>query len=351
MSAYTQHIEKSLSELLLQHNCVIIPDFGALVGNRVAAFLDESKNTFYPPYKKLVFNAQLQINDGLLIQTLAEKASVPFDEAAKEISNAIKHWQLLLKNGKEVSINGVGVFKKQKDRSIAFHQDFSINFLPEAYGLQPIHVVALAKGNLKEKISRQIIDSAVPSAPKEGMNWKQMAAAVVLPVLGASTLFFSLNLGSGNITQMNWNPFASSSTEQTVVKSSHADVVISLSAQQSENSNELLAMYTKKAVDQNASKHKVRVDSTAVVKTIVKSKVAHVSSAKYHIIAGCFANDENAAKYLEEIKAAGFDAQIAGKTPNGLTRVAYGSYTTRNEAIQGLSKAKEHSKDAWISAE
>jgi len=351
MSAASQHIGKTLAELLHQHNCVIIPNFGALVGNRVAAYLDENKNIFNPPYKKLVFNAQLQMNDGLLVQAIANAASITFEEAVKDLDLLVKYWNLQLKNGKDISLLGVGVFKKLKDKSVAFHQDYSVNFLPEAYGLEPIHVVAQKKGNIKEKISRQIIDSAVPSAKKEGMTWRQVAAAVVLPVLGASTLFFSLNLGSGNVTQMNWNPFASSSKETLAVKEVHADVVINLSAQKSQSNDELLAMYTKKAVEQNAAKHKVLADSTSVVKRIVKEEVSINTSANYHVIAGCFANEENAAKYLEEIKAAGFDAHLVGKTPNGLTRVAYSSYSTRNEALQGLSKAKEHSKDAWISAE
>ena len=67
----------------------------------------------------------------------------------------------------------------------------------------------------------------------------------------------------------------------------------------------------------------------------------------------CFANEDprnkEIAKYLEEIKAAGFDAHLAGKTPNGLTRVAYGSYNNRTEAIKALADARaKHSREAWM---
>jgi cell division septation protein DedD len=352
MSAASQHIEKTLAELLYNHNCVIIPGFGALVGNRAAAYLDENKNTFYPPYKKLVFNAQLQMNDGLLVQGLAAQSSLGFEEILSQVENVVKNWQEQLRKGKQISLIGVGVFKRTKDKSIAFHQDFSVNFLPESYGLQAIHVVALQKVNIKEKITRQIIDSSVPSAKKEGMTFTQVAAAVVVPILAASALFLSLNLGKTQTTTMNWNPFAGKSDEAKVMNDNRSDVVISMSAQIAESNDELLAMYTKKAVENNAEKHRALADSTEVAVSAPTLKPASHFSAKYHVIAGCFASEENAAKYLEEIKAAGFDAHLAGKTPNGLTRVAYGSYNNRTEAIKALADARaKHSREAWMSAE
>jgi len=352
MSAASQHIEKTLAELLHNHNCVIIPGFGALVGNRAAAYLDENKNTFYPPYKKLVFNAQLQMNDGLLVQGLAAQSSLGFEEVLSQLENLVKNWQDQLRKGKQISLLGVGAFKRTKDKSVAFHQDFSVNFLPESYGLQAIHVVAFQKGNIKEKITRQIIDSSIPSAKKEGMTFTQVAAAVVVPMLAASALFLSLNLGKTQTTTMNWNPFAGKLDEVKVMKDTRSDVVISMSAQKGESTDDLLAMYTKKAVENNGEKHRALADSTEVVISAPAIKSTTNSSAKYHVIAGCFASEENAAKYLAVIKTAGFDAHLAGKTPNGLTRVAYGSYNDRTEAMKALADARaKHSRDAWMSAE
>jgi cell division protein FtsN len=348
MSAASLHIDKTLAELLYNHNCVIIPGFGALVGNRAAAYLDENKNTFYPPYKKLVFNSQLQMNDGLLVQGLVTATSLTFEEVNAQLESVVKHWQLELRRGKEISLVGVGVFKRTKDKSIAFHQDFSVNFLPESFGLQAIHVVALQKGNIKEKITRQIIDSSIPSAKKDRMTAMQVAAAIVVPVLAASALFLSLNLGKEQTTTMSWNPFASN-TEAEVKPAVHPDIVINLSAQQIDSNDELLAMYTKKAVEQNSEKEQASIDSNLVVKKTPILKSVANDTAKYHVIAGCFAVEENAINFVEQIKSAGFDAHIAGKTTNGLIRVAYGSYNSREEAIQALADARaKHSREAWL---
>lgn len=349
MSAVSLHIDKTLADLLYNNNCVIIPGFGALVGNRAAAYLDENKNTFYPPFKKLVFNSQLQMNDGLLVQGLVAATSLSFEEVNVQLESVVKHWQMELRKGKDISLAGVGVFKRTKDRSIAFHQDFTVNYLPESYGLQAIHVVAIPKGNIKEKITRQIIDSSIPSAKKEKMTVMQVAAAIVVPVLAASALFLSLNLGKEQTTAMSWNPFASKAetAEQKLV--ARPDIIINLSTQQHDSNDELLAMYTKKAVDQHAQKELATVDSTLVVKKTQVFKSESHDSATYHVIAGCFAVEENAVKFVEQIKMAGFNAHIAGKTTNGLIRVAYGSYTSRHEAMQALAEARaKHSREAWL---
>jgi cell division septation protein DedD len=57
---------------------------------------------------------------------------------------------------------------------------------------------------------------------------------------------------------------------------------------------------------------------------------------------------ENATNYLEKLKAEGFDAEIAG-TKDGMTLVAYGIYTSRNEAENALTNLRS-SDDvrAWI---
>ncbi len=352
MSELSQKIDKSIAELLFNHNCVIIPGFGALVGNRVAANLDENKNTFYPPYKKLVFNVQLQMNDGLLVQEFSKHLLLSFEEAELRLNDVVKHWQSEFKKGKEVSIDKVGVFKRSKDRKIEFHQDFSVNYLLEAYGLQPIHVLSVQRDTIKEKITRQIIDSSLPSAKKERMSWQQVAAAVLLPAVAASALFLSINFKSNQVSQMNWNPFTED-TDTVAIQSTNPDVVINLSLREELTESKLWEKYAEKAKELKDEKLRAVADSTDVKIPVKEFNTYHKSgSKKYLVIAGCFASEENANRFLEEVKSAGFNAQIVGKTHNGLTRVAYGVYDTQSAALNSLSEARtKHGKDAWMVVE
>lgn len=53
-------IEKYISELLYQYDCVIIPGFGGFIGNYSPALIDPIYHTFHPPYKSLLFNINLK---------------------------------------------------------------------------------------------------------------------------------------------------------------------------------------------------------------------------------------------------------------------------------------------------
>ena len=57
-------ISKYISELLFLHDCVIIPEFGGFVGNNKSAVLNEITRTISPPSKEILFNLNLQTNDG-----------------------------------------------------------------------------------------------------------------------------------------------------------------------------------------------------------------------------------------------------------------------------------------------
>ena len=59
-------IEKLIGDLLLRHNCVVVPSFGGFVAKQVSAVIDYKTGVMHPPKKSLLFNKQLINNDGLL---------------------------------------------------------------------------------------------------------------------------------------------------------------------------------------------------------------------------------------------------------------------------------------------
>ena len=344
MNVAELHIPSVIAELLYAHNCVIIPGFGGLVGNRVAAHLDSNKNTFYPPYKKLVFNSHLQMNDGLLATALSTQKQVPYNEALAAVDALVKSWNSRLQKGQEITLNEIGKFKKSKDNSIAFHQDFSVNYLAEAFGMQAIHVAATQRGSIKEKISRQIIDSTIPSA-KNTSTWMKVAAVIAAPI-AATALFFAMNLPHNASTELNWNPFTWSTSEQALpALPANPDVTITIVRPEDFfNKEEVLKIYTEKLTEPKMEL------STSVVKELPSEKTTTLAENHYHVIAGCFAEEQNAALFLAELKAIGFAAEILPKTPNALIRVTYGSYNNKLDALKGLASARlKHSPNAWMS--
>ena len=65
-------LSQYISNLLYRYDCVVVPEFGAFLAHKIPAKIQENKNSFYPPSKRLSFNAQLQINDGVLANHISE---------------------------------------------------------------------------------------------------------------------------------------------------------------------------------------------------------------------------------------------------------------------------------------
>ena len=65
-----------ISELLFFHDCVILPNFGGLVGNPQSAKLNKTTGILSPPSKQILFNANLKTNDGLLITHISNQENV-----------------------------------------------------------------------------------------------------------------------------------------------------------------------------------------------------------------------------------------------------------------------------------
>ena len=60
-------LDLHIRNLLHEHDCVILPSFGGFVANYHSAKIDPIINLIHPPKKHIVFNKNLQNNDGLLV--------------------------------------------------------------------------------------------------------------------------------------------------------------------------------------------------------------------------------------------------------------------------------------------
>ncbi len=143
-----------ISTLLFDHDCVIIPGFGGIVGNRKPAWFNEVNQRFYPAYKELGFNQNLKNNDGLLANQIAQEEELDFNAALEFISTEVSKIQSELARSKKFELEEVGNFKRDADSNLRFEQDLSFNYLKASYGLEPVQVVGLKINSTREK-SRQ----------------------------------------------------------------------------------------------------------------------------------------------------------------------------------------------------
>ncbi|MFN5984496.1 MAG: hypothetical protein ACK479_13600 [Fluviicola sp.] len=135
-------VEQLIADLLLQHNCVIVPGFGGFVAQRIPAQIDTEKGQVHPPKKSILFNRQLIANDGLLIATYAQRLGVSFEHAQSTVNALIRSWDEQLRSEVRISIDRVGILYLDAERNICFEQDRFSNLLLQSFGLTSVRFVS-----------------------------------------------------------------------------------------------------------------------------------------------------------------------------------------------------------------
>ncbi len=131
MNELSRHIEV----LLLEHDCVIIPQLGGFVAQYVSAHRVTEEQTIYPPFRTVGFNAQLTLNDGLLVQSYMQAYDTSYPETLRMIEDEVNHLKETLQNKGSFEFRGIGILSLNLDGTYHFTPNESGVLSPELYGL------------------------------------------------------------------------------------------------------------------------------------------------------------------------------------------------------------------------
>ncbi len=384
------YIEELIGDLLLRHNCVVIPSFGGFVAGQTSAIFDATKGSIIPPRKSLLFNKQLINNDGLLIAAYAHATKKSYEESNNYIQKQIQHWHHKLDAGERISIDRVGFIFLDHERNIGFEQDRFHNLLLASYGLGKVHFVSqediqlIAQQEIFTLSGEPILEketvtpifelpkdsgddltndeSKHVSSPIRNINskkvWKYAVAAVLLPVC-FYTYWIPIKtnvLESGIISFQDFNPFHT--THDGSYKKEQLDLRISPQIVESDLDQILRSLpadvevfsypvdidvYVPVKVKEHITPKNSAVTTTLDIKNnpspkkiVAEEKNVVTSKPTSHLIVGCFSTKENATKLVTELKQKGFNAYIVD-VQNGLHRVS--ACNSNSDSV--LSNAKE----------
>lgn len=113
-------LERHIEILLLQNDCVIVPQLGGFVAHHVDARYDSRDNMFLPPMRTLGFNQKLQINDSLLAQSYIEAYDISYPEAMSRINDDVNELKQRIENEGSYALNGIGVLSYNENGSYEF---------------------------------------------------------------------------------------------------------------------------------------------------------------------------------------------------------------------------------------
>ena len=179
-----EHIEY----LMLSNDCVVVPGFGAFIAQYTSSHNCAQNSTFTSPKRSISFNASINHNDGLLANSIAKKASIPYAEALKQIEKSTTICRQALSDGSEVPFGRLGFFINNGEghiEFIPFHHELAND---DFFGLQSFSFPTLAERNAQVAAEETVSETySEPEINIGRRNWfshkaVQIAASIVMLV-------------------------------------------------------------------------------------------------------------------------------------------------------------------------
>jgi hypothetical protein len=344
-------LDQYISELLYQYDCVVVPGLGGFVANYKSATIQPIQNTFSPPSKSISFNKNLNNNDGLLANLVAQKEGVSFDESNQKIEIAVAAIKGDLKQLKKHLLKDVGTLFLDDENRIQFEPQNKVNYLLGSYGLPVFQKQPIKRESLEEKITKEFVDRTAPLKVVKGNSstkWK-VAAAIGIPLAFLAGWIPTQYDLTGDVNYANLNPFKPE--EKSVYVPNNSSPKFYEPTEQ--NIKEQIALADESAnflevnMGENETTFVVQLKEQPIAEAVSTYVASSSRELNYHIVGGCFSSKNNARKLVRKLKKEGFDAAIVGKR-KGLWTVSYSSFATRQEAVEALADAQDHNTKAWI---
>lgn len=317
-----------IQQLLLTNNCVIIPNFGAFIGNYHPAEIRLQFNTIEPPAKLIAFNRSLQNNDGLLINAVAHHFLVSYHEAEMLVADFVKQCNASLNQHKSLILKDIGRFVLDAENNLQFQPYYTKNYLLDSFGLQAMSIQPiqrlkdneiLVRENYQRVLHPEFMEDAV--TPKRASTKVAYWFTAVLAVLFLGTSLF-LNIQKGATYQ-----------NQTSLLPDFNKTVIPVTVPENKTEAPIAESPVVKAEE-------------AVKKAVVTSP-AKLSKNKAYIVIGAFFDEVRADKLKTEAESKGYVVNISKDNSNGLFRTTVQVENTEVEST--LQKVKsEINARAWV---
>ena len=321
-----------IKELLYQHECVTVPHFGAFL-TRISGATVTNEGAFSPPRKEILFNRLLSTNDGILAHYYAQKEAISYEQALRKIEKEVS----LLKKRIQTQVlrfPGVGEMQLSPDKKWHFLPLGKINFNTRAFGLP--------------NFQRNPLFTSIQSETSKIIS--------IMENSNNDDLMFEPDGNDENLTNENKN-----SKMRYVLIGVVAAVLISCAYYLGQNyvtgemikQQELAQEKIKKNV-QEATFDLGILGTVSIAAEAAGSApfsnddIAYSYEKYYSVIAGSFRSIENANNLISQLKADGYNAELAKGSPDGLYRVAFGRFTSKRKAYNLLSFVKNaQEEEVW----
>ncbi|MBO7582040.1 MAG: SPOR domain-containing protein [Bacteroidaceae bacterium] len=376
MISLARHIEL----LLLEHDCVIVPGLGGFIANHAEArYTGDEEQLFLPPYRTIGFNQQLQVNDGLLVQSYMAAYDTSYPAANLQMEKDLEKMMQELEMNGEYELENVGTLKKGLNENISFISPETGALTPSLYGLYSYEMKSLQHVIKEKDIERNLQAAAAmhiaqkeTAAKVETEKQEPKQNGVVIRInrhwldvgisaAAAVVLFFCFSYMAMNQPSNNADTVVASfpTMEKVAVKANtpaakpaeapakeKVATETPVKAEPAKESAEKAPVKVEPAKE-SAEKAPAKVEPAKVEP--VKAEPAK-KAGRYAIVLATYVSQDNAERFIKTLAKEGLGEGRYVK--NGkVSRVLYSEYANEAAAQEALGKFRKQNSafsDAWI---
>ena len=353
MKDLSRHIEY----LLLDHDCVIIPQLGAFVARHLGSELSQDENLFIPPCRLVHFNSQLIHDDQVLSQSLANTYHVDAEEASMWCQEFVTliHEELLVNGTYDFGTIGI-LYKENEFSPIAFSSCKAGVTTPELYGLDTFQLPLLTEAERASVLLSQeeARASLVPTIENEDkhitIRLNKRMLEYVAAIAASIIVFFAYSTPSGSLdTDAGFTSNTEFFIPHNLIPQGGMPTVQPLVIDEADlgTLNEAPAVEEIPTEEATEVKSEIAAPATAPAPQPVEEEKN--SLGKYAIVLSSAVSNANAENYVNSLNKMGYKAQVYN---NGkLNRVVIAGFQSEEEArskMRAMKDADAQFKDAWL---
>ncbi len=374
-------IADAISELLFDHDVVVVPGFGAFVVKQTPAKVNVITNHFSSPGAEVVFDAKICEENDVMAQFIAEKNNIPLEEARKLLLLFVSDSVSSMKAGKPVVLKNIGTLSYDWAQNIVLDQEHTVNFNEDAFGLGDFVAESVFRGESREAIRERIAkeqeykntamsvdDEEMKNAREEdrvGSGRRRLWLWIPLAALLLAVIVFLL--GYFNIIDGLWNKPQQPSRKLTARTERQESFKLNSGYWMKEEENKTIVPCDSMAYHIVEYQEYLRIQADSLRQAFVADSLRNAAKmeqlgndasqplttavsneTEYLIIGGCYGNAENAESYVNSLREMGYEKAFVNKRGSYWDAVI-GRYATMSEAKEALVIIHANTDDkAWI---
>ena len=323
-----KELVKHIEILLLDHDCVVVPQIGGFVTCNAPAKYVEEENLFLPPIRTVGFNERLKADDGLLVRSYVEAYDCSDTEARAMLGEQIRDLQQELWETGTYDLGSIGVLMLDERNNVEFSPCQAGTVCPAYYGLdallfEPLQAEKTVEASLAVEVSRTVPERKPEAAATESEPVARGEITIRLKTVWLQNI---ASANQADFARLMWMP----AVQETVPE----------------------AFGKPEKIQAKGTETDVEGAGTAVARPepVQNTEDAAAVKSGYCVVVASAISEKNAESYVERLHKEGYkEAQVYKK--GNMVRVVFPGFVSESEAhakMNALSDRSEEFASAWV---